>query len=407
MRKLNRLAAQRVAALVRNPDGKRHADGGGLYLNLKAGGARWEFEFRRPGKKTPATMGLGSATTVTLATAREVADTARAQCAAGLNPIEERKKTSERPTFGHFAEQMIAKKTAELHNPKSAAAWAMTLRDYAKPLYEKIAADVSTEDVLSILKPLWEAKPETASRLQGRINAVLDAATAVGARTTANPARWRGHLEHLLPKRKKLSRGHHAALAYGNVPRFMERLRYHDGVSARALEFLILTAARSGEVRGARWSEINTSDSLWVVPAARMKARKEHRVPLSDAALDALRKMAPLKSGPDALVFPSISPGRPLSDMALTKLLDRMDVAATAHGFRSSFRDWAAEQTNFPHEVCEQALAHVIQNKAEAAYRRGDAIDKRRALMAAWADYCSGVGGANVVQFTRQAQAGA
>jgi integrase len=405
MRKLNRLSAQRVASLVRNPDAKRHADGGGLYLNLKAGGARWEFEFRRAGKKTPATMGLGSATTVSLATAREIADVARAQCAAGLNPIEERKKASERPTFGHFAEQMIAKKTAELHNPKSAAAWAMTLRQYAKPLYEKIAADVSTEDVLSILKPMWATKPETASRLQGRINAVLDAATAVGARATANPARWRGHLEHLLPKRKKLSRGHHAALPYAGVPRFMERLRLHDGVSARALEFLILTAARSGEVRGARWSEINTDDALWIVPAARMKARKEHRVPLSDAALELLRKMSPLKSAPDALVFPSIVPGRALSDMALTKLLDRMDVAATAHGFRSSFRDWAAEQTNFPHEVCEQALAHVIQNKAEAAYRRGDAIEKRRGLMAAWAEYCGGVAAANVVPFERLARA--
>jgi integrase len=237
-----------------------------------------------------------------------------------------------------------------------------------------------------VLRPLWSTKPETASRLRGRIEKVLDAAKAKGLRSGENPARWRGHLDNLLPPRKRLTRGHHAALAIDGTPEFMAELRRRDAGAALALEFCILTVARSGEVLGARWDEVDRQKRVWTVPAARMKAGRDHRVPLSEASLAILEKMEPLRAGP--YVFPGTRPGKPLSVMAMKMVLRRMkrdDI--TVHGFRSTFRDWASELTHFPHEVCEMALAHTIPNKAEAAYRRGDLMEKRRELMEAWAAF--------------------
>jgi integrase len=273
-------------------------------------------------------------------------------------------------------------------NEKHAAQWEMTLRDYAAPLRRLPVDKITTDDVLSVLKPLWNAKPETASRLRGRIERVLDAAKAKGLRSGENPARWRGHLDQLLPKRQRLTRGHHAAMPYADVPSFMGDLRSRQATSALALEFAILTAARSGEVLGARWDEFDVERAVWIVPAGRMKAGREHRVPLSRRALQIVKELH--KTRTNEFVFPGEKAGRPLSGMALEMVLRRMRVEdATVHGFRSSFRDWAAECTSSANEVCEAALAHVIENKAEAAYRRGDLFEKRRRLMDAWALYCT------------------
>jgi integrase len=260
-------------------------------------------------------------------------------------------------------------------------------------------AKVTTEDVLSVLKPQWNEKPETASRLRGRIERVLDAAKARGLRAGENPARWRGHLDQLLPKRQRLTRGHHAAMNYPQTPAFMRDLRARHSTAALALELAILTAARSGEVLGARWDEFDLDRGIWTIPPVRMKAGREHRVPLSKRAQENVRAMHEARDG--AYVFPGQKVGGPLSVMALEMVLRRMKIeGATVHGFRSSFRDWAAECTNFTNEVCEAALAHVIENKAEAAYRRGDLFDKRRKLMEAWAAYLT-PGAAKIVAFQR------
>ena len=272
-------------------------------------------------------------------------------------------------------------------NPKHRAQWKMTLSVYAAPLRDMPVDKISTEDVLAVLKPLWTTKPETASRLRGRIERVLDAARVRGLRQGENPARWRGHLDHLLPKPGKLTRGHHEAMAIDAVPAFLERLQTRPSIAGKALAFTILTAARSGEVLGARWNEIDLETAVWTVPAARMKTGKPHRVPLSSPALAVLREMHALRTEEVDLVFPGQKRGRPLSVMAFSMLLRRMKVEVTAHGFRSSFRDWAAERTSFPHEVAEMALAHAIGSKTEAAYRRGDLFEKRQQLMAAWADF--------------------
>jgi integrase len=262
----------------------------------------------------------------------------------------------------------------------------ITLTVYAKPLTPIAVEQVSTEDVLRVLKPIWTAKPETASRLRGRIEAVLDAARAKGLRSGENPARWRGHLDNLLPKRSSLTRSHHAALPLKDLPEFIQKLRELQSISARALEFAILTAARSGEVMGASWSEFDLKAGVWTIPAARMKAGKEHRVPLSQPAKEIIEQMAGIQQS--EFVFPGARRGRPLSSMALEMAMRRLGADATPHGFRSTFRDWAAEERSFPHEVCEMALAHAIANKVEAACRRGDLIEKRRPLMQAWARAC-------------------
>ena len=276
----------------------------------------------------------------------------------------------------------------------------MTLRDYAAPLRRLPVDRITTDDVLSVLKPLWNDKPETASRLRGRIERVLDAAKAQGLRSGENPARWRGHLDQLLPKRPRLTRGHHAAMNYSDLPAFMADLQTRQATAAPALEFTILTAARSREVLGARWEEFDFDRGLWTVPATRMKAGREHRVPLSRRALKIVKAMHEARGGD--FVFPGQKPDKPLSVTALLMLLRRLKIEdATVHGFRSTFRDWAAECTHFPNEVCEAALAHMIENKAEAAYRRGDLFDKRRKLMDAWALYCATPEAGKVVAFRR------
>ena len=285
-------------------------------------------------------------------------------------------------------------------NAKHAAQWEMTLLHYAAPIRRLPVDKITTEDVLSVLKPLWSDKPETASRLRGRVERVLDAAKAQGLRNGENPARWRGHLDQLLPKRQRLTRGHHAAMAYADVPTFISDLQSRQATAALALEFAILTAARSGEALRARWEEFDLDHAVWVVPAKRMKAGREHRVPLSRRAHKIVKAMHEARDGD--FVFPGQKSGKPLSEMALEMVLRRMKIDdVTVHGFRSAFRDWAAECTDFPNEVCEAALAHVIENKAEAAYRRGDLFDKRRKLMDAWASYCTTPSAGKVVAFRR------
>ena len=382
-RRINRLNARKVATTSKYG---RHADGGGLYLSISPnGGRRWVFLFRWHGK--PTEIGLGSARDVALARARELASQARAKLAEGINPKDIR-KPSAGATFGECADRLIEAMRPSWRNTKHAAQWEMTLREYAAPLRRLRVDTITTDDVLSVLKPLWHEKPETASRLRGRIERVLDAAKAQGLRSGENPARWRGHLDQLLPRRQRLTRGHHAAMRYADIPTFMVSLQARQSIAALALEFAILTAARTGEVLGARWGEFDLDQAVWTVPAARMKGARQHRVPLSRDAFKILKGLQECCNGD--FVFPGQKTDKPLSVMALQMVLRRMRVeGVTVHGFRSAFRDWAAECTNCPNEVCEAALAHAIENKSEAAYRRGDLFDKRRRLMEAWADYCA------------------
>lgn len=389
-RTTSRLSARAVATL-KKPG--RHADGGGLYLAISSDGSRrrWVFLFRwkEPGQAGTGKlreMGLGSASTVSLARARELAAQARAHLAEGRNPLTIRGVEKVIPTFGAMAGEVVVALEIGWRNPKHRDQWRMTLTTYCEPIWSVPVDAVSTEHVLGILQPLWSKVPETASRLRGRIEKVLDAAKAKGYRTGENPARWRGHLDHLLPKRQKLTRGHHKALPYDEVPALVTRLRQTGSVSARCLEFTILTAARSGEAMGARWEEFDIECGNWTVPKERMKAGREHRVPLSGRAKEILVWMRGIRSSD--LVFPGQKRDRPLSIMALEMVMRRMKVDATVHGFRSAFRDWAAEQTSVAREVAEAALAHVLENKVEAAYRRSDLFEKRQALMEQWAEHC-------------------
>ena len=383
----------------------RHGDGSGLWLVVSASGAKkWIFRFMIAGKVTE--MGLGGGD-VPLAEARNRAATARALAKAGKNPIEARREAERaeraKPTFGQCADEFIEAKGSEWRNPKHRAQWAMTLTKYAAPLRDRPVDEIDTEAVLEVLQPIWLKTPETASRLRGRIEAVLDAARARGfiPRNEANPARWRGHLDKLLPKRPALSRGHHAAMPYENVPAFIRRLWEREALAALALEFVILTAARSGEVLGARWDEIDTKANVWTIPPERMKAGREHRVPLCARAIEILERLAEGRT--NEFIFAGQRVGRPLSDMSMEMVLRRMGIGdATVHGFRSSFRDWAGNETHFQREVAEAALAHVVGDKAEQAYRRGDALEKRRALMDAWGRYCCESYCENVVAFEYQ-----
>jgi integrase len=295
-------------------------------------------------------------------------------------------------TFRECSARYIASHRAGWRNPKHAAQWQATLATYAEPVIGGLSVQaVDTALVLKVLEPIWTVKPETAGRVRGRIESVLDWAKARGYSTGENPARWRGHLDKLLPPRSKVRRAeHHAALPYAELPGFLVSLPQQEGIAARALEFAILTAARTGEVIGARWSEMDLLDKTWTLPAARMKSGREHRVPLSPRALAILKEMQAHRHADDAFVFPGAKPGRPLSNMAFLMLLRRMRrTDLTAHGFRSSFRNWAAERTNFPAEVAEMALAHTVSDKTVAAYNRSDLFDRRRRLMAAWATFCT------------------
>ncbi len=391
---LNKLTARGVTAITKPG---RHGDGGGLYLVVdKSGAKRWVFLYRRDGMLRE--MGLGGLKSVPLARARELAGQARENLQAGIDPIAAKNSVPVAvPTFGKEADDFIEAMKPQFRNAKHVAQWEMTLRDYAAPLRSKRVDEITTADVLEVLKPIWLEKPETAARLRGRIERVLDAAKAKGHRSGENPALWRGHLDKLLPKRKKLSRGHHAAMPYVDVPAFVAELRQREAMAARALEFTILTAARTGETFGATWKEIDLEAALWTIPAERMKAGREHRVPLTPRAVEVLTELAGLGAEPDAYVFPGQKEGRPLSTMAMDMILRRMKVDVTVHGFRSSFRDWSGNETAFPRDVAEAALAHVVGDQTERAYRRSDALEKRRKLMAAWTNFCEPKKPGNVI----------
>jgi integrase len=376
----------------------KYGDGGGLQLAVAATGAKkWVLRFLWQGKARE--MGLGSYPEVSLAQAREKALSGRRLVRSGIDPISERKLDKRIPTFGEFADQVVTEQIKGFRNEKHRAQWKMTLETYAAPLRTKAIDAITTEDILGVLKPIWTTKTETTSRLRGRIERVLNAAKAKGLRSGENPAAWRGHLENLLPKRLKLARGHHAAMPYSDVPAFVARLRERAATAALALEFAILTGARSGEVLGARWPEMDLNAKVWTIPPERMKAAREHRVPLSERALVMLKQMNEARMGD--YVFPGSIGGRPLSVMAMDMVLRRMGESVTVHGFRSSFRDWAGNETHFPRELAEHALAHIIGDKAEQAYRRSDALARRRELMEAWATHCEGGAGDTVVAFRR------
>jgi integrase len=385
---------------VANAKPGRHTDGRGLHLLVKDSGARsWVLRYYVAGKARE--MGLGAADgpkAITLAKARDLAAVQRLAVAGGTDPLAERQAMAAEAlalaqatkiagvTFKASAEAYIAAHGDSWRNDKHRAQWASTLATYVYPVMGDLpVADIETAHVMSVIEPIWKTKPETASRVRGRIELVLDAAKARGNRQGENPARWRGHIEQILPKRTKLSRGHHKAMPYADIPAFVAALHMREAVAALALEFVMLTAARSGEVLGATWAEVDLDKGIWTIPAVRMKAGKEHRVPLSPRAVAILEAVQPLGS---EYLFAG-NKGRKLSSMAMAMLLRRMNSDVTVHGFRSGFRDWAAESTGFAHEVCEMALAHAISNQSEAAYRRGDLFDKRRKLMEAWALYCA------------------
>lgn len=366
----------------------------GLALQVTIAGARcWVLRAAVGGKRRH--MGLGGYPDVTLAGAKEAARVARSQISDGIDPISERQSKrsalaaaiAATMTFSEAAEKYIAAHEAGWKSPKSSAQWNSSLVSYAFPVIGKISvSDVETAHIMRVLEPIWTTKTETASRVRGRMESILDWATVRGFRKGENPARWRGHLEHLLAARADVQKiEHHAALDYREVGAFLVNLRQQEGLGARALEFAILTASRSGEVRGATWSEIDLDTGVWTIPKERMKAGKEHRVPLSAESVLLLKEL-PRIAGTD-LVFPNAK-NAILSDMTLTAVLRRMNIAVTAHGFRSSFRDWAGESTAYPREVIEHALAHQLKDKAEASYARGTLFDKRRRLMADWAKFC-------------------
>jgi integrase len=364
-----------------------YSDGGGLALVVKPDRKAWQFRFTWGGKER--FMGLGSANSVTLAQARLKAAEARQMVSAKIDPISNKRAVRGVPNFGEVAEEHIAAMEPIWRNQKHIEQWKMTLREYAKSMYPKKIDQITTEDVEAVLNPIWLSKNETAMRLRGRIEAVLARATAKGYRSGPNPAQWRNHLSQILPPTKNLIRGHHKAMPYVQVPAFIMLLRQTPSVSNLALEFLILTAARTGEVIGAKWDEFDLQAAIWTVPASRMKAKREHRVPLTERAMEILRLVEPFKNGDH--VFPGRKKGVGLSNMALEAVLRRMDLkdVATVHGFRSSFRDWAAEATNHAREIAEISLAHVVGDITERAYRRGDVLDKRRVLMDDWSSYYS------------------
>jgi integrase len=409
-RQIKRLSARGVEK-ASSPG--RYADGGGLYLLVdKARAKRWVFRFRwkdnrdQTGNGRLRDMGLGNSSSVPLAKARELAEQCRADLQADLDPIATRNarttQNAKVPTFGRCADELVDAMEAGWRNAKHRYQWRHTLTEYAAAIRNKPVDTVATVDVLAVLKSLWQSRPETASRLRGRIEAVLDAARAKGfiPEGTANPARWRGHLDKLLSKRVRITRGHLPAMPFGDVPEFVARLRASQATVALALEFIILTAARSGEALGARWTEIDMKAKVWIVPRERMKAGIEHRVPLSDRALDILKTMKAASRG--EFVFPSHRSDRPLSGMACVMLLRRMKIeSATVHGFRSAFRDWCGEATTFPREIAEAALAHAVGDKTERAYRRSDALERRRELMDAWARYCETGPSAKVIPLKR------
>lgn len=402
---------------VKNAKPGRHADGGGLHLLVKESGARsWVYRFMLSGKSRDIGLGAAGPDGISLADARDARDALRLKVKAGIDPLEERQREATEAlaaaqaakitgmTFKAVAETYIGANEGSWRNDKHRQQWKNTLATYVYPVIGELpVAEVGTAHVLQILEPIWKAKAETASRVRGRMETILDAAKACGYREGENPARWRGHIAQILPARSRLTRGHHKAMPYEAIPAFIGALHKREAVAALALEFTILTTARTGEVIGAKWDEVDLDKAIWTIPASRMKAGKEHRVPLSARAVEILKSMQGLRK---EWLFPATKGGR-MSGMAMTMLLRRMKVDVTVHGFRSGFRDWSAECTGYAHEVAEMALAHTIENKVERAYRRGDLFDKRRRLMDDWATYCATIpaAGANVTPI-RKAEAG-
>jgi integrase len=391
MRTYKQLTATEVAS-IEKPG--RYGDGDGLWLQVSKWGTKsWQLRFMLNGRARH--MGLGSVRDFTLKEARERAREMRQMIADGIDPIEARHerrmeqaaKLASQITFKKAAEEYIEMHRDGWKNPKHIAQWENTLAAYAFPVFGNLPVDrIDTTQVMKVLEPIWKAKTETASRLRGRIEKILGWATTSGYRIGDNPARWRGHLENLLPAKGKIQKvQHQAAMPYRELPEFMVELRDVDGMSARALEFTILTAARTSEVLLAKWDEID--GDIWVIPAERMKAGKEHRVPLSNQALELLASQ-PREMG-SRYIFPGARQGRPMSNMAMLKLLRTRRPGLTVHGFRSTFRDWTAEQTSYPREIAEQALAHANNDRVEAAYQRSDLLNKRRKLMSAWAAFAS------------------
>ncbi len=409
----------KALSVAREKRAGNYGDGGGLYLQVTANGTKsWIFRYW-VAERDPATaeivrdpitkkfkgrareMGLGSFITISLRDARDRALECRKLREQGIDPIDARQAAKQKGAHEHVkslkfkdaAVAYIAAHEVAWKNDKHSAQWLSTLKTYAYPILGDLPLQmIDTTLVMKVIEPIWPTKPETASRLRGRIESVLDWATVRGYRHGENPARWRGHLAKLLPARSKVRKTeHHSALAYAELPAFLVKLRDLEGVAARALEFTILTAARTSETIGAKHNEIDRKNRLWIVPGKRMKAGRDHRVPLSGRALAILGEFNDAYDQKEDFVFAGRSPGQPLSNMAMLKVLQRMNRRdLTVHGFRSTFRDWAAEQTKFPSEVVEMALAHSIGDKVEAAYRRGDLFEKRRLLIVAWSNYCAG-----------------
>ena len=405
VRALNRLNARKVESAAAG----KHPDGGGLVLIVKdTGSKQWVFRFKHLKRETM--MGLGSYPEISLAEARVRAAQGRLLLANGINPIEQGRAqqaeaakgaaTKARTTFGQVADQYIKETRESWRNEKHAAQWVMTLEVYCKPIRSIPIEEIETEHVLKVLQPIWRTKPETAQRLRGRIEVVIAYAIARELRADRfNPATWRGHLQMILPADDKSKRGHFDAAPYEEMPQMLSAIRSSDSITARALEFTILTAARTGEVIKARWQEIDFARAVWIRPAEHMKTKRAHSVPLSGRCLEIMREVQALAGGPDSFVFSGRSRSGGLSSASLEAVLKRLGIkdGVTVHGFRSSFRDWAGDQTHFPRDVIEGCLAHAIGDKTEAAYRRSDALEKRRSVMVAWLDHCNGQQGMDVI----------
>jgi integrase len=407
-RSVNRLTAVAVQA---KSEPRYYPDGGGLYLRVQAGGAKsWVYRFMLNTRARE--MGLGTLREVSLVQARKKAEEARQQVRSGVDPIAAREALQRAQqvaeargiTFDECAKAYIDAHRAAWKNVKHQAQWSATLTTYASPVFGRLpVAAVDTALVMKVLEPLWGTKTETASRVRGRIENVLDWAKVRGYREGENPARWRGHLDHLLPKRAKVQKvRHHPAMPYAEVRSFLKALRAREGVTPKALEFIILTAVRVSEAVNAKWDEIDEKAKVWTIPGDRMKSGRDHRVPLSEAALRVLKAMKPGRQ--NDWIFPGWVTGMPLTIAAPLMLLQK-DMGysdLTVHGFRSAFRDWAAEQTNFPRELAEAALAHVLKDKTEAAYQRGDLLERRREMMNAWSQYLARPRGAKVIELRRK-----
>ena len=401
MRALNRLTAKTVENIT--ADG-RYCDGGNLYLRINNGGKSWVFMYRDRVTGRLREMGMGPTFVVSLADARRKAAEARKLLWDAKDPLAEKraqKAAAQRAkTFGEFADEFVEKVLPSFRNDKHQYQWRQTLTAYAAPLRSMLLQDITTEDVRKMLEPIWHTKHETARRLRGRIERIFAAAKASGLREGENPATWKGNLEPHFGKQKRIKQ-HRPAIPYNEMPAFMAELRRRSSVSAHALEFTILTTARTGETLGTRLSEIDFDEKVWTVPAERMKSGRLHRVPLTDRAITLLRSLKVFK--PNGYVFAGAR-GKPLSNWAMLECLRDLREGVTVHGFRSSFRDWAGDETSFPREVAEAALAHAIQDETEAAYRRSDALNRRRELMELWARFLAGDTG-NVVVITGKRKA--